>query len=144
VRGKSLIALSLLVSLAGCARLMGGGGHPPKQTRPITVVLVNNAGTCEAKFGKKPQHAFPDDIVSWEFINTCSAQKSVTVNVKNGGNNPFTTAPPWSVNVPPNNSANPASIDLTVSSQASLGVYGFDIFVDGNKYDPKLEIDPYQ
>lgn len=142
MRGKSLIALSLLVLLAGCASLTGGGGgHTPK-TRPITVVLVDNSGTCEAKFGKKPQHAFRDDTISWEFINTCAAAKSVTLNVKNGGNNPFTTSPPWNTNVPTNNGDDPAPLDLKISSQASPGLYGFDIFVDSKKYDPKLEVDP--
>lgn len=142
MRRNSLIVLSLLVLLAGCARLRGGGGGHAPTTRPITVVLVDKGGTCEAKFGQKPQHAFRDDTVSWEFINTCSAAKNVTLNVKSDGNNPFTASPPWNVNVPTNNGDDPAPIDLRISSQASPGLYKFDIFVDGHKYDPKLEVDP--
>jgi hypothetical protein len=104
---------------------------------------VANGSHCEAKFGKKAQHAFVDDTIDWEFINTCPADKNVTLAPDNGSTNPFTTSPPWTTSVPQNNGASPAVLSLVVSPNA-LGSYSFGITVDGQLFDPKLEIDPYK
>ena len=139
----------IAAALSGCGRsgLLGGGADkPPKVTRPIMVVLVTNNGNqqCEPKYSKKPTHAFPDDTIAWQVINTCQSDKNVTLDVKNGSSNPFKTPNPWNTSVPMNNGDNPAEIDLVVKSDVQTGTYSFTISVDGRSFDPKLEIDPYK
>ena len=126
--------------LQGCDRFRATGGAHTKQTRPITIVLVFNNGQnrCEARFGKRAQHAFAQDTIAWEFVNSCPADKSVTLEPKGTSTNPFTTSPPWTISI---RAGDTQELALDVSASA-LGSYGFDITVDGTKYDPKLEIDP--
>jgi hypothetical protein len=137
------VGVALLIGLAGCG-VKNDGVLRVRKARPIVVVLSQkkNSNTCEAKFGKRAQHAFNGDEVVWEFINNCDADKNVTLAVKNGSNNPFTVAAPWTVAASTN--GNPAELSLTLkdATGAPPGTYGFDIVVDGTSYDPKLEIDP--
>lgn len=135
-------AVSLSIGIAGCARARQGGEPRAKQTRPITVVLHEKGGSCQASFGKKPQHAYRGDTVSWELINTCGADQQVTLAVKSGSSDPFTDGSgTWAISAKANNEGNPDSKDLEVNTSAK-GSYGFDITVGGKSYDPRLEIDP--
>jgi hypothetical protein len=134
--------VSLSIGIAGCAGRRQGGEPRAKQTRPIVIVLHDKNGACQASFGKKPQHAYREDTVSWEFINTCGADQRVTLAVKSGSSNPFTDASgTWAIPTKANNESNPDSKDLEVNTSAR-GSYGFDITVGGKSYDPRLEIDP--
>jgi hypothetical protein len=146
MRGLRLVPVVLLaVVLQGCGLFRPADGRKvKKQTRPIVVVLVMKGGVCEARFGKQKQHVFNDDTVVWEFINACNADQNVTLALKGGSANPFTTSAPWTIAAPQDNAANPADLSLTVlpTGQAAAGEYGFDIIVGGRKFDPKLEIDP--
>ena len=134
----------LAAALPGCSRFTGKGGKPKKQDRPITVVLVQSGGgACEAKFSKKPQHAYAGDTIIWEFINTCpdkGSPRQLRIDVKSSGSNPFSGSPPWNGSV---NAGATAEIGLDIEGAASPGTYSFDIFVDNAPFDPKLEIDPY-
>lgn len=143
-RVLSISVLSLMVGVAGCGTRGGGDVKHivKKQTRPILITLhqKKNSTECEAKFGKRANHAFENDEIAWEFINNCDANQTVQLAIKPGSTNPFTdTGAPWSVAVA---SGGDADKLLTVTAGAS-GTYSFDIIVAGKSYDPKLEIDPY-
>lgn len=97
---------------------------------------------CQASFGKKSQHSYRGDTISWEFVNTCGADQSVTLKVKSGSGNPFTdSSSQWTVSARKDNENNPDSKDLDVNASAQ-GSYGFDVIVGGKTYDPRLEVDP--
>lgn len=136
--------LSLMVGVAGCGTRGGGDVKHivKKQTRPILISLhqKKNSTECEAKYGKRANHAFRNDEIAWEFISTCDNDQTVQLAIKAGSSNPFTdTGAPWSVPVP---SGGDNEKLLTVSATAS-GTYSFNIIVAGKSFDPKLEIDPY-
>jgi len=134
--------MSLTMGIAGCARGPEQVEHRGKQTRPITIVLHDQGAECRASFGKKPQHAYRGDTVSWEFINTCGADQQVTLALKSGSSNPFTdSAGSWAIPAKAGNENNPDSKDLDVNNDAK-GSYGFDIVIGGKSYDPRLEVDP--
>jgi hypothetical protein len=144
VRRAVYVALLLTIAVVvGCGRNKNGGGRTlAAQTRPIVVVLHQKNAECQATFGKRPQHAFKGDEISWEFINTCNADQSVTLAIKSNFQNPFTdTSPPWTITAKADNASNPDEKNLKVAQTAS-GSYRFDIVVGGKTYDPKLEIDP--
>jgi hypothetical protein len=138
--------LSVVIGLAGCSAFVkgGGGDHPLKKvTRPISITLYQKDANspCEARFSKRTHHAFKDDEIAWEFTNTCAADQTVTLSVKDQGSNPFTDSLP--VTLSSIHNGDMADKTLTVSQSATTGtVYGFDIIVGSTKYDPRLEIDP--
>jgi len=137
-RTTYVVILGVILTAGGCGPITNTGTRN-KQTRPIVIVLHDKHGSCDAAFGKKPQHAFKGDTIAWEFINTCDAAQTVTLSIKSGSSNPFTDAPPWTNTVKANDDADRS---LAISDTVQPGTYGFDISVGGKKFDPKLEIDP--
>jgi len=139
--------MSLTIGITGCARSPEQFEPRPKQTRPITIVLVLKGGTCQANYGKKPQHAYRNDTVAWEFVNTCGTDQAVQLDLKPRQppqENPFTDDHrPWTVSAKANNEGDPDAINLDVRSNATTNRgYDFQISVAGKTYDPRLEVDP--
>jgi len=99
-----------------------------------------NATVCEAKFGNLAQHAFNGDVISWEFVNNCDADQAV--ELRPDGDNPFTSDSPWSKTVKAGKIDSIATVIADADSARPGTVYKFSIFIDGKKFDPKLEIDP--
>ena len=126
--------------LPGCDSVRAAGGAHTKQTRPITIVLVFNNGQnrCEARFGKRPQHAFAEDTIAGEFVNSRPGDETMTLEPKRMSSHPFTTSSPWTKAI---SLGDTHAFALDVS-ESPLGRYDFNITVHGTEYDPKLEIDP--
>jgi hypothetical protein len=141
--------LLLLTGAGGCRSFFpgGGGGHPiKKQKRPITIVLLQkqNSTECEARFSALPYHAFNDDEIAWEITNACPSPQTVTVAVNSLNRSPFTDPGPWHVASIANGATDDHTV-LTVGPKGTVpaGPYKFDIIVlNGQRYDPILEIDP--
>jgi hypothetical protein len=135
--------------LLGLAIKRGGGGELGPVTRSMLIVLhpKGGAGECEAVFPKIPGRVRRGDKFVWEFINTCGAQRNVTISPKTetDAENLFEQRWPYAVMVPNDNANSPAqSGTLTIKAGAAYNhTYGYNItVVDGKTYDPKLEVDP--
>jgi hypothetical protein len=137
------IVVGLLIGLA-----ISRGGEKPPVTRSMLIVLhPKGASECAAVFPKLPARVRRGDRFLWELINTCGAQRNVTISPKKSTDdeNVFDQRPPYAVMVPNDNADSPAqSGALTIKAAAAYGhTYEYNITVVGGKtYDPKLEVDP--
>jgi hypothetical protein len=136
--------------LIGLAIKKGAGGPVPGQvTRSMLIVLHPKGGSeCEAVFPKVPGRVRRGDKFVWEVINTCGAQRTITISPKKEGDdaeNVFDQRPPYAVSAPNDNANSPAqSGTLTIKTGAAYNhTYEYNVtVVGGNRYDPKLEVDP--